>query len=139
MACPTSHGETAGDSHLLARLDQLVDRVLADLAGTPAWRSLASDADSTLARKVLRELYRRAWAYHRHVFEASASFLGRFPKEDATTIRDLFLHLAEEATHGDMAMKAFAELGGSETRARAERIPPSSFAVASVWRGLAEL
>src|SRR5205823_4855905 len=64
-------GGAVREGALLADLDRLLEDAMAGLAETAAWRSLGEDSDPTLAKGLLREAYRRAWAYHRHVFEAS--------------------------------------------------------------------
>lgn len=51
-------------------------------------------------------------------------------------IHKMLVHQAEEADHGEMALRDYVALGGDEAEARRRRISPASFAVASLWWGL---
>jgi hypothetical protein len=129
---PAQTGDGLGE-----RLDQGVSKALQGLAHTAAWKALSEGADLSLARDILREVYLSVWAYHAHVFEAAATLIGRLPRDEPAAVGRLFRHLVQESTHGEMALAAFADLGGNEAAARAARMPPAAFAIASFWKGLA--
>lgn len=118
-------------------LDARIDRLLADIKPTPVWQAITEpDTDPALIRLIMREVYLEIYSYQPHVITATISIIGRMPKADARMISKMLIHQAEEADHGEMALRDYVALGGDEQYARARRISPESFAVASVWWGL---
>jgi pyrroloquinoline quinone (PQQ) biosynthesis protein C len=118
-------------------LDARIQRLLSEIKITPVWQAVtAPDADPGLIRLVMREVYLEIYSYQPHVISATIAIIGRMPKAEARMISRMLIHQAEEADHGEMALRDYIALGGDEKFARSRRISPESFAVASVWWGL---
>ena len=122
---------------VVTELDARVSSALSRLRATPAWDALTTrDAGHVEPRALMRELYREAASYHRPVFEAASTMVGRFPPSQAKVIERLYAQLSEEVTHGELALEGYARLGGDREAARRAPMSPAAFAVASVWWGL---
>ena len=118
-------------------LDARIGRLLGEIQRMDAWKVLmAPDTDPALVRAIMREVYLEIYSYQPHVIEATIAIIGRMPKADAKMIGTMLRHQAEEADHGEMALRDYVALGGDLSYARRRRISPASFAAASVWWGL---
>jgi hypothetical protein len=121
-------------------INDRVRSVVESARSSAFWREMISEATPVeRVRALVRELYFEAYSYHRHVYEAAATIIARLPPSCADTIDQLFQHLAEETTHGEMALQCYLDLGGRREAARERRISPGAFMVAAFWRGLAEI
>ncbi len=140
MALTADPPETWSEEALDAFVDSLetrIQRLLGEIKATPVWQAVtAPDADPTLIRLIMREVYLEIYSYQPHVITATIAIIGRMPKSDPRMISKMLIHQAEEADHGEMALRDYVALGGDEQFARSRRISPESFAVASVWWGL---
>ena len=76
--------------------------------------------------------------YGPHVTEATFTAIGRLPKTRPDLMKPMILHDLSEVDHGEMALKDFIKLGGSEEWARARRITPEAFAMGATCRMLGE-
>ena len=121
----------------VASLDHRIGRVLRDIEATELWQVVTSpQAPPDLLRAIMREVYLEIYSYQPHVIEATIATIGRMPKTDPKMIQRMLIHQAEEADHGEMALRDYVSLGGDEQHARNSPISPASFAVASLWWGL---
>lgn len=118
-------------------LEARIQRLLAEVQKTEVWEAVTSPtADPALMKLIMREVYLEIYSYQPHVIEATIAIIGRMPKADPRMIQKMLIHQAEEADHGEMALRDYVALGGDEKYARSRRISPASFAVASLWWGL---
>jgi pyrroloquinoline quinone (PQQ) biosynthesis protein C len=118
-------------------LDARIHRLLGEIKETEVWQATTSpSADPGFVNLVMKEVYLEIYSYQPHVIEATIAIIGRMPKADSRMIQKMLIHQAEEADHGEMALRDYVALGGDEQYARSRRISPASFAVASLWWGL---
>lgn len=131
------HSTDAELDAFVQALDARIGLLLQDVQKMEAWNVLmAPETDPALVRAIMREVYLEIYSYQPHVIEATIAIIGRMPKSDAKMIRTMLRHQADEADHGEMALRDYIALGGDEEYARSRRISPASFAAASVWWGL---
>lgn len=131
------HWDAPEHDDFVRELDARIARVLADVERAPFWTALtAPQPDAELLRLTMREVYLEIYSYQRHVIEATIAIIGRMPKGDPKMIQRMLVHQSEEADHGEMALRDYVALGGSEAAARASHPSPAAFAVASCWWGL---
>jgi hypothetical protein len=123
-------------SHARETIQELEDRVeaaLIDVTREPYWALAVDPASGAGAlRAFYREIYLRIHWYQPHTTEAGFHMLGRLPKSENRLLRTLLAHKAEEAEHGQWALRDYLALGGSEQTAERPADAPS-FAVAGVW------
>ncbi len=133
MAKPRSE---SGASRLL---DHRIERLMADIQREPFWLALsAEDRDPQFATRLMKEVYLEIVWYQPDVIEATIAAIGQFPRSVAAKrIQSMLHHQADEWDHGEMALRDYVALGGSEAFARESRPSPSALAVASYWRMLA--
>src|SRR5690242_13949811 len=121
----------------VSSLDNRIARLLEEIEQTDVWEAVTSPNTSRpLLRAIMREVYLEIYSYQPHVIEATIAIIGRMPKTDPKMIQRMLIHQAEEADHGEMALRDYVALGGNEQYARTRDISPASFAAASVWWGL---
>ncbi len=124
-------------SQFVEELDGRIQALLEEIQTTPVWRAVSDPtADPELVRLIMREIYLEIYSFQPHVIEATIAIIGRMPKADARMIHKMLIHQAEEADHGEMALRYYVTLGGDVEFARKRRISAESFAVASLWWGL---
>ena len=120
-------------TYLDERISQLADRVYE----TDFWKNtMQPGSDPELARASMKEIYLEIYGYQPQVITATIGIIGRMPKADPKMIKTMLVHQAEEADHGEMALRDYVRLGGDEQAARNMRRSPAAFAVASLWWGL---
>lgn len=126
-------------THVSDELDQRIAGLAAAIEGEPFWRAVVGPETSPqLARAVLREVYLEIVWYQPDVIEATVAAIGQMPRSLAPkSVQSMLLHQVEEWDHGEMALRDYVALGGSEHFARSSRMSPSAWAVASYWRMLA--
>ena len=123
-----------------ASLDNKVDDLLKSVEGSEVYRLVASkDTDPRLVALIVKYILLEVFSYGPHVTEATFTAIGRFPKDRPDLMRPLILHDLSEVDHGEMALKDFIKLGGSEAWARKRRISPCSFAMGATCRMLGEI
>jgi pyrroloquinoline quinone (PQQ) biosynthesis protein C len=121
----------------VSALDARTHSLVEELKMTPIWAAVTSPATNPdFLQAIMREVYLEIYSYQPHVIEAAIAIIGRMPKTDPRMIQKMLLHQAEEADHGEMALRDYVALGGDEHYARTCRISPAAFAVASLWWGL---
>ncbi len=117
-------------------LDSRIGSLLEEIEETDAWKDLTSpSADPKFVRLFLKEIYLEIVSYQPHVIEAAIASVGQMPRSmPVCMIKAMLRHQAEEFDHGEMALRDYMALGGSEDYARNHhRISNASFAVSSVW------
>ena len=113
--------------------------LLAELEQADFWQTINSpDTDPLLVREVMKQVYLEIQWYQPDVIEATIAVIGQLPRSlSARRIRTMLIHQAEEWDHGEMAVRDYVNLGGSEAEARSSRMSVTAFATAAFWRMLA--
>ncbi len=120
-------------------LDKKVDSLLISVEQSEVYKLVAShETDPRLVALIVKYILLEVFSYGPHVTEATFTAIGRFPKDRPDLMRPLILHDLSEVDHGEMALKDFVKLGGSEVWARNRRISPCSFAMGATCRMLGE-
>jgi hypothetical protein len=100
---------------------------------------MASDADPRGVAALMRQVYLEIVGYQPHVIEAAIAAIGQMPRSmNPRLIKAMLVHQGDEFDHGEMALRDYVGLGGTEEEARSMRISPESFAVAGVWWMIAQ-
>jgi hypothetical protein len=125
---------------LIARLDQQIARIVAQVEGTALWRRLADIATPLpLVIETLKEMYLEIGMYQPLAIEGAVRAIAQFPRRMPVAWWDEMLqHQVEEFDLGEMALRDYVALGGDEAFARARATSPSAFAVSAVWTMIAE-
>jgi pyrroloquinoline quinone (PQQ) biosynthesis protein C len=122
---------------LVAWLDQRVSEVIHDIETCEFWQVMnAPDSDPELVREAMKEVYLEIFSYQAHAIEGAINAIAKLPRSmPIRMIKAMLRHQAEEFDHGEMALRDYVRLGGSESYARDHhRISPASYATASIWR-----
>jgi pyrroloquinoline quinone (PQQ) biosynthesis protein C len=129
-------GNGSGGGGIIEVMDRRIAALMAEVEKTVMWRALTGpSAKPAFARVFLREVYLEITSYQPHVIEAAISSIGQMPRSmPARMIKAMLRHQAEEFDHGEMALRDYVALGGSESHARDAHVcSPASFAVSAVW------
>ncbi len=118
---------------LSARIDRTLDKVEQE----ESWRFL-HEAETTAAQieEILSEVFLRVLWYQARTTEAAFHMIARLPKTEGGLLKSLLVHKVEEAERGERALHL--ALGGAENTARERALTPACFAVAAVWRQMAD-
>jgi len=128
------------DQVVLPWLDEQIRLLLERIEASESWQTLANPTTSPqLLLALMREVYLEIYSYQPQVIEATIATIARMPKSDAKMIQKMLIHQAEEADHGEIALKDYVALGGDEGYARKRRMSSASFIVASLWWGLCKM
>lgn len=117
-------------------LDERIARLIKEIESTEFWKSLTHPkAKPEFVRVFLREVYLEIASYQPHVIEAAIASIGQMPRSmPVRMIKAMLRHQAEEFDHGEMAVRDYVALGGSEDYARSQhRMSTASFAVSAAW------
>jgi pyrroloquinoline quinone (PQQ) biosynthesis protein C len=117
-------------------LDARIGSLLEEIEASELWKALTSPkAKPEFVRVFLREVYLEITSYQPHVIEAAICSIGQMPRSmPVRMIKAMLRHQAEEFDHGEMAVRDYVALGGSEDYARHQhKISNASFAVSAVW------
>ncbi len=123
-------------SDIITYLDGRIADVIKDIEASALWKSLiASKAKPEFIQALMREVYLEITSYQPHVIEAAIASIGQMPRSmPARMVKAMLRHQAEEFDHGEMALRDYVALGGSEDYARNNlRISDASFTVSAVW------
>lgn len=101
-------------------------------------RLTADDADPQFVAGVAKYILLEVFSYGPHVTEATFTAIGRMPKQRPDLMRPMIEHDLEEVDHGEMALRDFVALGGSESWARSRQMSPPTLVLAATVRMLAE-
>ncbi len=124
---------------LVEILNHKMQAHLASIEQSEAYQLLsASDADPRLATTIVKYILLEVFSYGPHVTEATFTAIGRLPKNRPDLMIPMIRHDLSEVDHGEMALRDFIKLGGSETWARSRRITPASYALSATCRMLTE-
>ena len=121
---------------ITAHLDARIATLLTEIEASELWKTLTSPKTKPeFIRLLLREVYLEITSYQPHVIEAAIASIGQMPRSmPVRMVKAMLRHQAEEFDHGEMALRDYVALGGSEDYARQQhRISPASFAVSAVW------
>ncbi len=123
---------------IVEHLDKRIQDVLRQITSSPLWAFLIRpDSEPTMVARFMQEVYLEIVMYQPDVVEATIAIIGQFPRSvDPSTISTM-LHLeSEEFDHGEMALKDYLALGGSQEWARKRKMSPTAFSIAAMWRFL---
>ncbi len=142
---PGRHGTDPARSHqsggtIVQWLDGRIADLLRQIEQQEFWGVLtAPDTDPLLLREMMKELYLEIFSYQPHAIEGAITSIAQMPRSmPVRMIKAMLRHQAEEFDHGEMALRDYVALGGSEEYARRQhRISPASYSVAALWRMIA--
>ena len=131
----TLHASAAQTDSIVNWLEERTARLLADIQEQEFWRFLmASSSDPKAVAGFMKEVYLEIVGYQPHVIEAAIASIGQMPRSiNPRLVKAMLLHQADEFDHGEMALRDYVGLGGSEAKARGTWMSPEAFAVAGVW------
>lgn len=143
-ACSDDFGFTPCDltpSEVMGYLDRRIQGVLSEFENSELWKFASSpDADPRMIRAIMKEVYLEIVMYQPEVIEATIAIIAQMPRTlDVETFDEMLHHQVEEFDHGEMALRDYVGLGGSEDFARQRRMSSTAFSTAAVWRMLAHM
>jgi pyrroloquinoline quinone (PQQ) biosynthesis protein C len=126
---------TKPKTSIIAYLDSRIAEIIQAVEKTPLWKDLTSPKTMPeFIQRLMREVYLEIAGYQPHVIEAAICSIGQMPRSmPVRMIKAMLRHQAEEFDHGEMAIRDYTALGGSEEHARSGRISDAAFAVSAVW------
>lgn len=128
--------KTTPPEGIIAYLDGRIADVIRSVEATPLWKDLTHPKTKPeFIQRLMREVYLEIASYQPHVIEAAIASIGQMPRSmPVRMIKAMLRHQAEEFDHGEMAIRDYVALGGSEDFVRNDlRISDASFAVSAVW------
>ena len=116
-------------------LEQNTAQLLQEIVEQDFWKFIMSpDADPKAVVALMRQVYLEIVGYQPDVIEAAIASIAQFPRNmKPRLVKAMLAHQGDEFDHGEMALRDFVGLGGSEAAARSKRMSPEAFAVAGVW------
>jgi hypothetical protein len=125
-------------SGVIDYLDRRIRETLQEIESSDGWREITDpQTDPKLVAEAMKEVYLEIVLYQPDAIEAAIAIIGQMPRQvPAATIAEMLHHQAEEFDHGEMALRDYVALGGSEVEARSRRMTPTAFHVAGTWRML---
>lgn len=122
-------------------LESRTQNLLSNIQQEEFWRVLVNpETPPALVQAMMKEVYLEIVGYQPHVIEAAIAAIGQMPRSmDTRMVRAMLFHQSDEFDHGEMALRDYVGLGGSEAYARNRRMSPESFAVAGMWWMIARL
>jgi pyrroloquinoline quinone (PQQ) biosynthesis protein C len=116
-------------------LEENTAELLRDIQQQDFWKFIMSpDADPKAVVALMRQVYLEIVGYQPDVIEAAIASIAQFPRSmKPRLVKAMLAHQGDEFDHGEMALRDFVGLGGSEAAARSARMSPEAFAVAGVW------
>jgi len=140
LEAPSKADSFSADAQEFAdTLDGKVQDLLHAVEASEVYRLVAApETDPRLVALIVKYILLEVFSYGPHVTEATFTAIGRFPKDRPDLMKPLILHDLSEVDHGEMALRDFIKLGGSEKWARDRKISPCSFAMGATCRMLGE-
>lgn len=132
----------ANESTMIVRLDARIARLLGEIEQCEFWKVLTSpNTPPELLQEIMKEVYLEIVSYQPHAIEGAITAIAQMPRSmPIRMVKAMLRHQAEEFDHGEMALRDYVGLGGSEDYARNQhRISPASYSVAAIWRTIAAL
>lgn len=136
----TTESTTEAAHNVLKYLKLGIAELLHQIEGEDFWQiTINPKSDKALVREFMKQVYLEIHWYQPDVIEATVSVIGQFPRAlDATRIRTMLIHQAEEWDHGQMAFRDHVNLGGDPETARNSFMSPTAFNTAAFWRMLVQ-
>lgn len=99
------------------------------------WKFITSPSSSPKeVVAFMRQIYLEIVGYQPDVIEAAMAAIAQMPRStNPRLVKAMLLHQGDEFDHGEMALRDYVCLGGSEAEARAMWMSPEAFAVAGMW------
>lgn len=122
-------------------LDSRIQDVVEELKLSEAWQAVTSpDTDQECIASVMKEVYLETVMYQEEIVECGIACIAQMPRcLDVSLFEEMLHHQVEEFDHGEMMLRDFVGLGGSEEYARRRRMSPTAFAAAAAWRMLVHM
>jgi hypothetical protein len=136
MVSEAQQARTGQTKHYIVDwLEHRTTELLTEIRGQEFWSAImCRDADPQLVKNVMKEVYAEIVGYQPYAIEAAIASIAQFPRSvKPILIKAMLAHQADEFDHGEMALRDFVGLGGSETVIRNKRMSAEAFAVSSVW------
>lgn len=130
-----------GGEAIVAWLDERMSSLLQRIEQQPFWRALTSPTTSpALLAAIMREVYLEIFSYQEHAIGGAITAISQMPRSmPVRMVKAMLRHQAEEFDHGEMALRDYVALGGSESHARnVHRASPAAYSVAAIWRMIAD-
>lgn len=123
------------DHPIVAWLEVNTAQLLSEIQAQDFWSTVMSpDTDPRFIARLMQEIYLEIVGYQPHVIEAAIVSIAQFPRSmKPRMIKAMLAHQGDEFDHGEMALRDFVGLGGSEVLARTNRMSPEAFAVSGIW------
>ena len=120
-------------------LERRIEALQGRIREQEVWKAVTGrTTPASQVQAIMREIYLEIVWYQPDVIEATIAVIGQMPRSLAPRrVRAMLLHQVEEWDHGEMALRDYVGLGGSEGFARGSRPSASAWAVAAYWRMLA--
>lgn len=120
---------------VVAWLERNTADLLAEIQRQEFWNFVVSpDSPRGAVVNFMKHIYLEIVGYQPHVIEAAIASIGQMPRSmNPRLVKSMLLHQGDEFDHGEMALRDYVGLGGSEAEARARRPSPEAFAVSGVW------
>jgi hypothetical protein len=119
-------------------LQRRIVELAADVRASDVWLSVTSNqVPVSEIIGILKQIYLEISMYQPDAIEAAMASIAQFPRKTPVALIDEMLHhQVEEFDHGEMAIRDYVALGGTETDVRGRAQSPSAFAIAAIWRNI---
>ncbi|MDX1933507.1 MAG: iron-containing redox enzyme family protein [Capsulimonadales bacterium] len=116
-------------------LDGKIAALVGQIQQKEYWKVVSSpDSDPRLVQAIMRELYLEIYFYEAQVVEASIACIAQFPRSlEERKFKAMLNLMAEEFTHGEVALNGYVALGGDKEFARNAPMSPGAVAMLGVW------
>ena len=122
-------------------LDGKISELIQQIQEKEYWKAVSlPDSDPKLVQAIMRELYMEIFSYEAQVVEASIASIAQFPRSlEERKFKAMLNLMAEEFTHGEVALNGYVALGGDKEYARNAPMSPGAVAMLGVWLSIVYL
>jgi len=119
-------------------LQARIRELLVDVKASEVWLRVTSNrAPPSEIIGILKQIYLEISMYQPDAIEAAIASIAQLPRTMPVALIDEMLHhQVEEFDHGEMAIRDYVAMGGSEVDVRGRTQSPSAFAIAAIWRNI---
>ena len=138
---PREVGSPPQNGDLIAWLDTRMGLLLCRIETTGFWRALTSPSvDHELLREMMKQLHLELVSYQADSIQGAITAIAHASRSmPVKTVKMMLGSQADRFGVIDMALRDYVALGGDEAYARDEhRTSPAAFAVASLWKTVAD-
>ncbi|MCA9036702.1 MAG: iron-containing redox enzyme family protein [Planctomycetaceae bacterium] len=133
--------DTLSPQEVLDFLDSRIQDVIKELQASEIWQAVSSpETDQEFITELMKEVYLETVMYQEEIVEGGVACIAQMPRcLDVSLFDEMLHHQVEEFDHGEMMLRDFIGLGGSEEYARNRRMSPTAFSAAAAWRMLVHM